>query len=248
MSTEAELQNTISAEREDGGRPTLAVLVHAGFPADLLVDVEELCRSFSGFLGTPVALAVSNEAPLESTLDGLTGPGGDWSVQFVAPPTSKAASMSSAPFVYREDGRPDWGAMWQGFCELALYGGPPHRGEADALHAVENPLEMPANEEIDAIAEIRRGIYETTGLFSEPAEPGWLAVTCHSKKMAAWMAASIILENVDARCDEERLLVPAHPSFRLKNEVKSVITVVAKCNHYWQAHIAAGGSGAESVA
>lgn len=230
-----------AGEGAEFGRPTLAVLVHEGFPADLMVDVEELCRSFSGFIGAPVALASSPSATLEATLDGLAD-AGSWEVRFVAPPTSKAASMSSAPFVYREDGRPDWGAMWQGFCELALYGGPPHRGEEDALHAVENPLEVPANPEIDAIAEIRRGIYETTGLFSEPAEPGWLAVTCRSKKMAAWMAASIILENVDARCDEERLLVPAHPSFRLKNEVKSVITVVAKCNHYWQAHIAAGGA------
>jgi hypothetical protein len=168
------------------GRPTLAVLVHAGFPADLVVDVEELCRSFSGFTGAPVALAASGSRTLESTLDRLSGDASGWDIRFVAPPTSKAASMSSAPFVYREDGRPDWGAMWQGFCELALYGGPPHRGEADALHAVENPLEVPANPEIDAIAEIRRGIYETTGLYSEPAaEPGWLAVTCHSKKMAA---------------------------------------------------------------
>lgn len=223
------------------GRPTLAVLVHEGFPTEAMVDVEELCRSFSGFIGSPVVLASSRSAALEATLDGLADAGG-WEVRLVAPPTSKAASMSSAPFVYRDDGRPDWGAMWQGFCELALYGGPPHRGEEDALRAVEQPLEVPANPEIDAIAEIRRGIFETTGLFSEPAEPGWLAVTCRSKKMAAWMAASIILENVDARCDEERLLVPAHPSFRLKNEVKSVITVVAKCNHYWQAHIAAGGA------
>lgn len=234
------------AENDAGsaaGRPTLAVLVHEGFPEDLVIDVEELCRSFSGFIGAPVTLAVSRSRSLEATLDRLSEDTGSWEIRFVAPPTSKAASMSSAPFVYREDGRPDWGAMWQSFCELALYGGPPHRGEADALHAVENPLEVPANPEIDAIAEIRRGIYETTGLYSEPAaEPGWLAVTCHSKKMAAWMAASIILENVDAKCDEERLLVPAHPSFRLKDEVKSVITVVAKCNHYWQAHIAAGGA------
>lgn len=229
-------------EGAEFGPPTLAVLVHRGFPAELMVDVEELCRSFSGFIGAPVALAVSGSAALEGTLDRLVGDVEGWEVRLVAPPTSKAASMSSAPFVYREDGRPDWGAMWQGFCELALYGGPPHRGEEDALGPVENPLEAPANPEIDAIAEIRRGIFETTGLFSEPAEPGWLAVTCRSKKMAAWMAASIILENVAARCDEERLLVPAHPSFRLKNEVKSVITVVAKCNHYWQAHIAAGGA------
>ena len=45
-----------------------------------------------------------------------------------------AAPMSAAPFVYRDDGQPDWGTMWQGFCELALYGGPPHRAAEDALH------------------------------------------------------------------------------------------------------------------
>jgi sirohydrochlorin cobaltochelatase len=57
--------------------------------------------------------------------------------------------------------------------------------------------------------------------------------------MAAWLAACIILENVDATCDEERLLVPASPAFGLKDEVKSVITVVAKTVHYWQAHVEA---------
>jgi sirohydrochlorin cobaltochelatase len=57
--------------------------------------------------------------------------------------------------------------------------------------------------------------------------------------MAAWLCASIILENVDARCEEERLFLPASPEFDLKNEVKSVITVLAKTNHYWQAHVEA---------
>ena len=50
------------------------------------------------------------------------------------------------------------------------------------------------------------------------------------------MCATIILENVEAKFDEERLLVPASPSFTLKDEVKSVITVVAKTHHYWTAH------------
>lgn len=35
------------------------------------------------------------------------------------------ARMSSAPFVWRQDGRPDWRAMWSDFCGLALFGGPP---------------------------------------------------------------------------------------------------------------------------
>ena len=150
---------------------------------------------------------------------------------------SPAAPMSAAPFVYKDDGRPDWGAMWGTFCELALYGGPPHRGIEDALEAPQTDSDtMIMNE---TIQEMRRGIHETTGLYSEPAPPNWLAVTCHSKRMAAWMAASIILENVDAKCEDEVLYVPCSPDFDLKNQVKSVITVVAKVNHYWQAHIEA---------
>jgi sirohydrochlorin cobaltochelatase len=56
--------------------------------------------------------------------------------------------------------------------------------------------------------------------------------------MAAWLCATIILENVEARSDEERLLVPADSSFALEDQVKSVITVVAKTHHYWSAHTA----------
>jgi len=62
-------------------------------------------------------------------------------------------------------------------------------------------------------------------------------VTCDSSQMAAWLAAAIVLENVEARCDRERLLVPADPGYELKDQVKSVITVVAKANHYWKTHI-----------
>jgi hypothetical protein len=48
----------------------------------------------------------------------------------------------------------------------------------------------------------------------------------------------IILENVEARCDEERLPVPADPGFTPTGEMKSVITVVAKTHHYRSAHVA----------
>ena len=51
------------------------------------------------------------------------------------------------------------------------------------------------------------------------------------------MCAAIILENVHARVDEDRLLLPAGPNYVLKDEVKSIITVVAKTHHYWQAHV-----------
>ncbi len=150
--------------------------------------------------------------------------------------SAAGAPMAAAPFVFRDDGTPDWSTMWQGFCELALYGGPSHRGEDEAL---EKPTT--ATDEIvedDMIDEIRRGVLETTGLSALPAPGGWLAIRCDSKRMAAWLCATIILENVDARSEDDTLYVPGDRGFELKNQVKSVITVVAKTHHYWQAHIA----------
>lgn len=212
----------------------ILILVDESVDSNTLLDCRELASSFATFLNEDLRLARVDEEALvaattaaeRSALDGL---------EVIAPKQPSAAAMSAAPFVFKEDGTPDWGAMWTSFCELALYGGPPHRGGEDALSVPED--ERPANPEIDPIAEIRRGIWETTGLYSEPAEPGWLSVSCNSRRMAAWLCAAIILENVDARCEDECLYVPASPSFSLKNEVKSVVTVVAKTNHYWQAHV-----------
>ena len=145
----------------------------------------------------------------------------------------RQAPMAAAPFVWQADGRPDWGAMWTSFCELALFGGPPHRGPESPLRA---PAGVEASTGREMLAEMRRGIWETTGLYAEPAS-GWLAVTCDSPTMAAWLCAAIILENVEARVEEDRLLLPAGPGYRLQDEVKSIITVVAKTHHYWSAHV-----------
>jgi hypothetical protein len=207
-------------------------------PSTILDDWRAQCRLLAEFLGTPVALwrldgAAGTERGVESALREL--PAGQREV--IEPGLAgTSAPMSSAPFIWRPDGRPDWRTMWTGLCELALFGGPPHRGPEHALGAV--ATDGAASDGPDAIEEIRRGIWETTGLYAESALPGWLAVTCESPRMAAWLCATIILENVDARCDEERLLVPAAPSFTLADQVKSVITVVAKTHHYWSAHIA----------
>ena len=171
---------------------------------------------------------------MEALWDDALASGGNGILATFDPQPPADVPMSSAPFVWQEGGEPAWGEMWGSFCELALYGGPPHRGLAQTLTA-ESAAE-PAEAEVDAVAEIQRGIWETTGLYSEPAPPTWLAVKCSSRQMAAWMCATIILENVDARCEGDILYVPARPDFELKDQVKSVITVVAKCNHYWQAH------------
>jgi Ni2+-binding GTPase involved in maturation of urease and hydrogenase len=77
-------------------------------------------------------------------------------------------------------------------------------------------------------------------LIVEEASTGWLAVTCDSPEMAEWLRAAIVLENVAARADGCRLLLPAGPRYRLADEVKSVITVVAKTHHYWSAHAPVG--------
>jgi Ni2+-binding GTPase involved in maturation of urease and hydrogenase len=143
--------------------------------------------------------------------------------------------MSAAPFVWRSDGRPDWRVMWESFCDLALHGGPPHRGPEQALRAPDALGEAP---DPDMVGEIRRGIWETTGLIAEMGPTGWMAVTCQSPTMAEWLAAAIVLENVAARADDDRLLLPLGPGYRLENEVKSIVTVVAKTHHYWDAHLA----------
>jgi Ni2+-binding GTPase involved in maturation of urease and hydrogenase len=54
--------------------------------------------------------------------------------------------------------------------------------------------------------------------------------------MAEWLRAAIGIENVAARAEGCRLLLPAGPRFALADEVKSVITVVAKTHHFWSAH------------
>lgn len=212
---------------------TLILADASAHDSNRINDLRELCRSYAAYFNEPIGLAVVETKDLErlndDTLHAVKN-----GIEYVKP--IPAAPMTAAEFLYKEDGRPDWGEMWQTFCELALYGGPPHRGEDSALLVSEVEHEAPT-EVNDIVLEIKRGIWETSGLYAEPAANNWMAVTCDSRRMAAWMAAAIILENVDARCDEERLYVPASPDFNLKVEVKSVITVVAKVHHYWQAHI-----------
>jgi Ni2+-binding GTPase involved in maturation of urease and hydrogenase len=156
------------------------------------------------------------------------------------------APMAAAPFVWRPDGRPDWRVMWESFCDLALHGGPPHRGPAQALCVPTVAGDAASDPEM--LAELRRGIWETTGLFAESPQPGWLVITCASPAMATWLAAAIALENVEARAEDDRLLLPAGPGYRLENEVKSIITVVAKTHHYWDAHVVADDAGPEAAA
>jgi len=228
---------TILPHPEEAVSTRVLLVSPAELPFTILDDWRAQCGSLAEFLGSPVELwrldgGPEPEGRLADALRGLSAE----RVEVIPPRGSApAAPMSAAPFLWRPDGRPDWRAMWSSFCELALFGGPPHRGPESALVAVTDGGRAGNGSTVE---EIRRGIWETTGLYAEPAAPGWLAVTCDSPRMAAWLCATIILENVAARCDEERLLVPADPGFTLEDQVKSVITVVAKTHHYWSAHVA----------
>jgi hypothetical protein len=150
-----------------------------------------------------------------------------------------AAPMGSAPLRYADDGQVAWDTIWTDFCDLALAGGPPHRGTL---------LEPVAPEEIKAaqdayervVAEIERGLRLVTGLATVPsASPGWVGLQCKDEEMALWLLRAILVENVCVRREGSVLFLPAGPAFRLDKEIKNVITVVAKTHHYWTEHLRA---------
>ena len=145
--------------------------------------------------------------------------------------------MGSAGLQYDRDGRVAWDRMWGSFCDLAMAGGPPHKGML---------LEPGTAVDIDAqysrydrvVEEICRGITLVTGLRSYMSPTlGWVCVTCLGDAMAEWLRRAIVMENVAARRRGGVLELPASPHFRVEKEIKNVITVVAKTSHYWLGHM-----------
>jgi hypothetical protein len=228
----------------DGMAGRLLIVVDAATSPEVQQACADLAARLAEKAGMPVSVATVPVSRLDALNDTLRRDE-DARRREYAPGSrpDPVAPMAAAPFLWKDDGRPDWGSMWTSFCELALYGGPPHRGPESALRRPEDALRASADATVtdsETLAEMRRGIWETTGLYAESTTPGWLTITCDSPTMAAWLCAAIILENVDARVEDDRLLLPAGPGYTLKDEVKSIITVVAKTHHYWQAHVTGG--------
>jgi sirohydrochlorin cobaltochelatase len=215
------------AEPTDDIAGRIVLIVDAAVSARAREACDEAAAALARRAAMPVTLAA---VPIE-TLDAVQPVlrRGRPLLRELPPPDP--APMGAAPFLQRADGRPDWAAMWTTFCDLALHGGPPQRGADTALHGAD------ASSSPAMLAELQRGIHETTGLAVEAAEPGWIAIGCESRRMAAWLCAAIIVENVDARVEGDRLLVPAGSDFVLEDQVRSVITVVAKTHHYWREHL-----------
>ena len=155
----------------------------------------------------------------------------------VTPPPDRRAPMGSADLVYGTDGRVAWGEIWADFCDLALTGGPPHRGDLLAGSGLaEAALADPAGAE-RVREELARGLSQTTSwpVVADVAS-GWIGLRCPDAAAARWMAEAIRAENVEARVQDDLLLAPAGPSFTLKGEIKNVVTAVAKTWHFWARH------------
>ncbi|HEX7733790.1 MAG TPA: hypothetical protein VF458_02970 [Ktedonobacteraceae bacterium] len=147
-----------------------------------------------------------------------------------------AAPMGSAPLRYDEQGQVAWDQMWTDFCDLALAGGPPHRGTL-LEPATPEQARADADNYQRVIAEIERGLNLVTGLpIVENSSPGWVGVRCYDEAMALWLLRAIIVENVSVRREGAVLFLPAGPAFQLEKEIKNVITVLAKTHHYWSEH------------
>ena len=147
------------------------------------------------------------------------------------------APMRSAGLKYAPDGRVAWDEMWGSFCDLAMAGGPPHKGAL--LEAAPRAAVEAAPERYDEVVEeICRGVTMVTDLGAYPAPiPGWIHVDCFSEAMAGWLVRAIVMENVSARTEGLKLALPAGPDYRLEKEIKNVVTVIAKTCHYWTGHM-----------
>jgi hypothetical protein len=148
-------------------------------------------------------------------------------------------SMGSAGLSYGPDGRVLWDQIWTSFCDLALAGGPPHRG---SLLEPVSEADVAANPALysAAVAEIGRAIGLTTGLrVVDGYAPGWVGVECECLEQAAWLQFAITAENVSARRRRIVLQLPVGPAFRVEKEIKNVVVALAKAYHYWDGHLTA---------
>ena len=146
-------------------------------------------------------------------------------------------SMGTASLKYDEHGRVAWDQIWTSFCDLALAGGPPHRGTLLEAVTSEEALREPERY-AEVVAELERAISMVTGLDTVTSRtPGWVGVRCDDEQMAVWLMRAIIVENVMVRREREVLYLPAGPQFRVAKEIKNVVTSIAKTVHYWSAHL-----------
>jgi sirohydrochlorin cobaltochelatase len=144
--------------------------------------------------------------------------------------------MGAAPLRYDEAGAVAWDTIWTGFCDLALAGGPPHRGTLLEAPDPEQVRRDPAGYR-RAQEELARGLRMVTGLpVVTDGAPGWVGLRCADEAMALWLLRAILVENVAARREGRVLFLPCGPAFGVEGEIKNVVTAAAKTVHYWSEH------------
>lgn len=149
-------------------------------------------------------------------------------------------SMGSAGLKFGRDGRVAWDEIWGSFCDLAMAGGPPHKGKL-LEPGLEDEIAREPGRYKEAVDEICRGIRMVTELAVSPSpNPGWVQVGCDTETMANWLVRAIVMENVSAYCEDSVLELPAAPHYRIEKEIKNVITVIAKTSHYFADHLRSG--------
>ncbi len=145
--------------------------------------------------------------------------------------------MRSAGLKYGSDGKVAWNEIWGSFCDLAMAGGPPHKGTLLEPGRA-GDIDREPDRHAEVAEEICRGVMMTT-LLDTNVSPvaGWVRVSCLSEAMTGWLLRAIVMENVAARGEGVWLDLPAAPHFRLEKEIKNVVTVIAKTSHYWLEHM-----------
>ena len=152
-------------------------------------------------------------------------------------------SMGTAKLKFDGEGKVAWNEIWTSFCDLALAGGPPHRGKLLEAVTAEEALSAPEAYQ-SVVNEIERGIGLVTGLpVVASRTPGWVGIRCESEEMAVWLMRAIIVENVMVHREGEVIYLPAGPRFTIEREIKNVITTIAKTVHYWTSHLTTRRSG-----
>jgi sirohydrochlorin cobaltochelatase len=147
--------------------------------------------------------------------------------------------MGSAGLKFDADGKVAWDEIWQSFCDLAMAGGPPHKGTLLEPGTPDQIAAAPHRHQ-EVVDEICRGITMASELMATGSPvAGRVRVSCFSETMADWLLRAITMENVAVtRAGEMDLDLPAAPHFRLDKEIKNVVTVIAKTTHYWMGHLA----------
>ena len=149
----------------------------------------------------------------------------------------RPVSMGSAGLKYDSEGKVAWDTIWASFCDLAMAGGPPHKGSLLEAGSPDDITTYPESYD-RVVAEICRGTTMVTSMRAVPSvRPGWIRVECATVGMAGWLLRSIVMENISCRCEGRFVELPAGPHYRLEKEVKNVITVIAKTSHYWTEHM-----------